>query len=130
MHILDPIKIKITQLQKIVNYGSKFKRLFHKTVRSFKCSHVSSSLSLSLSCISPRYLHKGSGYFAIFLAIPTIILGTTLAGGSRTLSFQITYVIFIILLVLAGIVLIIDGKKKKNQSENEKEKEGFAITVK
>ena len=102
------------------------KRFVHSNVLT--CLH----LSLSLSCISPRYLHKGSGYFAIFLAIPTIILGTTLAGGSRTLSFQITYGIFIILLVLAGIVLIIDGKKKKNQSENEKEKEkeGVAITVK
>lgn len=70
----------------------------------------------SVSPIRQRweYLHKGSGWFAIVLAIPTIILGTTLAGGDRTLMFQIVYGVCIVLISVLICYLIQDGRKKKN----------------
>lgn len=53
-------------------------------------------------------LHKGSGWFAITLAVPTIILGTKLAGGSRTVSFLIAYGV---LASVVGVVLFLYRRK-------------------
>ena len=53
-----------------------------------------------------EYLHKGSGWFAIVLAVPTICIGTTLAGATSSLEFQITYIVLVtFLLVIIGFLL-------------------------
>ena len=58
-----------------------------------------------------EWLHKGSGWFAIFLAIPTICIGTTLAGGDLSLLFQINYAVHIAILMTLIFLLIKDRKK-------------------
>ena len=58
-----------------------------------------------------EWLHKGSGWFAICLAIPTICIGTVLAGGDLSLPFQILYAVFIALLLTIIFLLIQDRKK-------------------
>merc|ERR1719498_399533 len=45
-------------------------------------------------------LHKGSGYFAVVLAVPTVILGAIIAGGDRTPVFLACYGV-----VIAGLIL-------------------------
>ena len=58
-----------------------------------------------------EWLHKGSGYFALALAVPTICVGTTLAGGTHTLSFQIAYGVLVGGLLVLGLVLVWDRKQ-------------------
>mgnify|MGYP007117462780 FL=1 len=55
-----------------------------------------------------EWLHKGSGWFAIILAVPTIVLGTTLAGGTRTASFLIAYCV---LAIVATLLLFVFRRK-------------------
>ena len=55
-----------------------------------------------------EWLHKGSGWFAIILAVPTIVLGTTLAGGTRTTSFLIAYCV---LAIVATLLLFVFRRK-------------------
>ena len=47
-------------------------------------------------------LHKGSGYAAIFVALPTIVLGTTLVGGSSGTIFQVMFGILLTALCVAA----------------------------
>lgn len=59
-------------------------------------------------------LHKGLGWSAIVVAVPTIIIGTQLAG-SMSDAFVITYIAFVVLL-LALVYFIISKTPKELQS--------------
>ena len=64
-----------------------------------------------------EYLHKGSGWFAVFCAVPTIVVGTTLVGVAHSLSFQITYAVFFILVLTLGLLLWRD-RRNRTSSKN------------
>ena len=66
-----------------------------------------------------EWLHKGSGWFAILLSVPTIIVGTTLAGGSNTLPFQIAYGIVVALLLTMICLLLRDRGLQARADESD-----------
>ena len=59
-----------------------------------------------------EWLHRGSGYFAILLAVPTIWLGTSIAGLVGT-SFQVSYSILLFLLASFAFVLYRNKRLQK-----------------
>merc|ERR1711971_621083 len=59
-----------------------------------------------------EYLHKGSGYTAVFLAMATIIIGTTLVPiPEAQTAFQAVYGVILVSLVLFIGFTVYDGYK-------------------
>lgn len=84
---------------------------FLQPINAYFRPHVEKNQPKSNKRTYWEYWHKGSGWLAIVLSIPTIIIGTTLAGPNPSIAFQMVYAIFIIIL-LALIFFMFKDKKK------------------
>ena len=60
-------------------------------------------------------LHKGSGYVAVLLAVPTICLGAIVAGGTITPTYLSVYGVAIVGIVAYAAYLWGAGKKAAGQ---------------
>eukprot|EP00419_Tripos_fusus_P012797 CAMPEP_0172668790 /NCGR_PEP_ID=MMETSP1074-20121228/9275_1 /TAXON_ID=2916 /ORGANISM="Ceratium fusus, Strain PA161109" /LENGTH=355 /DNA_ID=CAMNT_0013485477 /DNA_START=70 /DNA_END=1137 /DNA_ORIENTATION=+ len=56
-------------------------------------------------------LHKGSGYFALCLTVPTIVIGTMLVRPEHSPAFQTAYGVLVVFMIFAIIMMVCSRKR-------------------